>query len=363
MSIRGSSGGPPPEVLQKARQIFRDREEKRRSYKERFGYGRTPVCARMGDKWMVAVGGGIYRQIQEGEYGFLNVIHDYALTFLSVPFLVAEEAKPSPSRHPAVRWMNTYVDLRQRLDAEGNADYRAGQIGAGAEWFRFAYDVFMISDNSKLEARLKRRLLDPKTFQAARHELRVAALCVVAGFDVNFENEEDNSTGHTEFIAVDRLSPAKISVEAKSRHRRGVQGFEGGQDIEPGDRVDVRGIVLEAYRKKADFPLYVFVDANLPPVVNGAVWQRWMGEIEQTMSDLAAEGYANPCPANIVFFMNDPSHYLADDGIGDESDRVWIRGFTAKSPRMPHPSSDIQARIFRAHQQRLAPPRELPDFQ
>lgn len=363
MSIRGRGGGPPREIIERARQIFRECEEKRRSYKERFGYGRTPVCARMGDKWMVAVGGGIYRQVQEGEYGFLNVIHDYALTFLSVPFLVVEEAKPVNERHPAVRWMNTYVALRQCLDAQGNTDRRAGQIGAGAEWFRFAYDVFMISDNSKLEARLKDRLLDPKTFQAARHELRVAALCVVAGFEVNFEDERDNSTGHTEFIAVDRLSPARIAVEAKSRHRRGVQGFEGGGAIQPGDRVNVRDILLEAYRKKSDLPLYIFVDTNLPPVVHAAVWQRWMAEFEQTMADLAAEGYADPCPANIVFFMNDPSHYLADDEIGNESDRVWIRGFTAKSPRIAHPSVDVQARLFRAHEQRMAPPSELPDFQ
>jgi hypothetical protein len=103
-----AQSGPPREIIEKARQIFREREEKRRSYNERFGYGRTPVCTRMGDKWMVAVGGGIYKQIQEGEYGFLNVIHDYALTFLSVPYLDVEEAKPIAERHPAVRWMNTY---------------------------------------------------------------------------------------------------------------------------------------------------------------------------------------------------------------------------------------------------------------
>jgi hypothetical protein len=358
-----AQSGPPREIIEKVRQIFREREDKRRSYTERFGYGRTPVCARMGDKWMVVIAGGIYKQIQEGEYGFLNMIHDYALAFFSIPFLEVEEAKPIAERHPALRWMNTYVELRQRLDAQGNTDRRAGQIGAGAEWFRFAYDVFMISDNSKLEARLKERLLDPKRFQAARHELRVAALCVVAGFDVNFEDERDNSTGHTEFIAIDRLSPTKIAVEAKSRHRRGVQGFKGGAAIQPGDRVNVRDMVLEAYRKKTDLPLYVFVDTNLPPVADESVWQRWMEELDQTMADLAAEGYADPCPANVVFLMNDPSHYLADDQIGNESDRVWIRGFTAKSPRIAHPPADVQARIFKAHQQRMAPPPELPDFQ
>ena len=66
---------------------------------------------------------------------------------------------------------------------------------------------------------------------------------------------------------------------------------------------------MEAYRKDSALPFYVWVDANLPPVADDTVWERWMREIDRTMSDLEAEGYADPCPANIVFFSNDPSHY------------------------------------------------------
>lgn len=316
----------------------------------------------MGDKLVIIVGSNIYKQTQEGPYGFMNVIHDNALTFFGIPFLKAEEEKPFPERHPAIQWMHTYVEHIQRLRDEGNTDPRAGQIGSGAAWFRFAYDLFTIGDNATLEMLLRERLLVPKSFQAARHELRVAALCVVAGFDLQFEDEQDNSRRHPEFIATDKFSSLKIAVEVKSRHRRGVQGFESGLDIKPGDQVNIRQPVTEAYKKESTLPFYVFVDTNLPPVEDDSVWKRWMFEIDKTMTDLQAEGYADPCPANIVFFSNDPSHYLAEEQIGNDQDRLWIKPYEATSPRVPHPDSNMTERFMKAHAQRLAPPSDLPDF-
>ena len=105
-----------------------------------------------------------------------------------------------------------------------------------------------------------------RDLQGARYELWVAAICITAGFDLDFENETNPSKVHTEFIATDRHSTTKIAVEAKSRHRRGVQGFTGGVEVKPGDKVDIRGVVLEGYKKSSALPLYVFVDVNLPPV-------------------------------------------------------------------------------------------------
>ncbi len=63
-------------------------------------------------------------------------------------------------------------------------------------------------------------------------------------------------------------------MEVKSRHRRGVQGFGEGSDIKPGDQVDIRQLVTEAYGKDSALPFYVFVDTNLPPVADDSVWER-----------------------------------------------------------------------------------------
>ncbi|REG49233.1 hypothetical protein B0G80_5579 [Paraburkholderia sp. BL6669N2] len=87
-----------------------------------------------------------------------------------------------------------------------------------------------------------------------------------------------------------------------------------------------------------------------------------MAEIRNTMLDLDAEGYANSSPANAIFFGNDPSHYLAEQEIGNDADRLWITYYVAKTPRIPHPEQDIVSRLMRAHEQRLSPPADLNEF-
>lgn len=212
----------------------------------------------MGDKRMIVIGGAIYKQTQERPYGLMNVVHDCGLEVFGIPYLEEQERRPLQERHPALQWMYTYVDHRHRLAQQGNVDSRVHQIGAGGAWFRFGYDLFTIRDNAKLQARLKERLLNVQDFQAARHELAVAAICIAAGFELDFEHEDDNSRKHTEFIGTDKLTGAKIAIEAKSRHRRGVKGFSGGRDIPPGQGVGIRGLVLDGFTKNSPLPSYIF---------------------------------------------------------------------------------------------------------
>lgn len=257
--------------------------------------------------------------------------------------------------------MEAYVLHHNKLIAEQNFDPAAPQIGAGAAWFRFAYDLYTIQDNAKFESVLKKRLLEPVTFQSARLELRVAALSVAAGFELQFENESDNSTTHPEFVGTDKFSKVRIAVEVKSRRRNGAYGFTGGKDIKPGTVVDIRQLILDSYMKKTNLPFYVFVDVNLP-AGDKETYSRWQGEIEQTMADLEKEGYAAPAPANMIFFINDPSHYLRDVYIGNREGSLWIKPFVATQPALPHPESDILQRFMKAWQQRVAPPRDFPNF-
>jgi hypothetical protein len=355
--------GKNKQMIAHVEHIFRQKEAKERSFTAKYGKARPPMSVMMGDKRMIVIGGSIYKQTRDGPYNFMNAIHDNGLEFFGIPYMEVEEAKPFEERHPALQWMHTFVDHSQRLEREGKEAPRAGQIGAGAAWFRFAYDIFTIRDNAKLEARLKKRLLDSKDFQGARHELAVAAMCIAAGFDLEFEDETDNTQGHPEFIATDRVSKARIAVEAKSRHRRGIKGFAGGRDMNPGDKVDVRGLVLDAFRKAGPLPLYVFIDVNLPPVANEATWERWMLELHQTMVDLQAEGYGDSYPANGIYFTNDPSHYLCDQPVGNDSDKIWIKHYEADTPRLAHPAPDMTERFVSAFTQRIAPPADFPDFQ
>ncbi|MGH8596677.1 MAG: hypothetical protein ACREXT_08475, partial [Gammaproteobacteria bacterium] len=320
---------------------------------------RQPISVDFQGGKVFAIGGSIYRQARDGPYGLIDAIHDHAMAFFGEAFIDAEALKAIADRHPAVHWLLATVERDEKVAADKSDDPRARQTGAGAAWMRFAYDLFTIADNAELQKRLRQRLLSARDYQGARHELRVAAMCIAAGFALEFEDESDGSRTHPEFIAHDKQG-VRIAVEAKSRHRHGVQGFSGGHAVDPGESVNTRKLVLESYRKKTDLPLYAFIDVNLPPRDEEG-WLRWMHELNQLMADLSAEGYADQCAANAILFFNDPSHYVGDGRIGFDHDKLWLRHFEAQTPRKPHPAGVLE-RLLKAFAQRRAPPPNFPDF-
>ena len=342
-------------AIRHAKEIFRQKDENREKFVEQFGHIRPPQLLDMPDGMFACVGSSLYKQTRPGDYTFLHVVHDHALLFFGEDYLKEQEQIPLHSRHPALQWMYKYVEQTETGEVT--------QTGAGAAWYRFAYDLYTIRDNANLETVLRERLLDIDHFQGARHELWTTALFIAANFEINFENEADNSRKHPEFVATDRESTAKIAVEAKSRHRRGVKGFAGGALKPPGAKVGVRSLVIDAYQKESCLPLYVVVDANLPPQTQDYGLEGWLQELDCMMNDLAAEGYADPCPANAIFFHNDPSHYLVDERIGSKFDELWITDYVPMNPRTPNEfTSVIRDRILKAHRQRLHPPENIPDM-
>lgn len=348
----------PKGFIEKVRKIFGDRGNEEKQFIEDFGHVRPPMGLKTQGTAFVAIGGTIYKQSRPGNYTYLHAIHDHALKFFGTPMLEEEEKKPFEHRHPALKWMELSVTHTNRPKTSTAA---VGGIGAGAAWHRLAYDLYTIRDNAKLEAEMKIRLLDPTRFQAARHELYVAALCIAAGFELQFEDESDGNKTHPEFIGTDKFSNAQIAVEAKSRHRKGVKGFPSGKDEAPGTTVGIRGLVTDAFKKSTDLPLYVFVDVNLPPA-DEAERKRWSAEINQTMGDLGQEGYDDPCPSNAIFFNNDPSHYMLEQQVGEEENCIWFKPFHADKPKTPHPEGDVFERLCKAHNQRISAPKDFPKF-
>jgi hypothetical protein len=88
-----------------------------------------------------------------------------------------------------------------------------------------------------------------------------------------------------------------------------------------------------------------------------------MQEIDQTMGDLATEGYAVTSTANAMFFINDPSHYLLGKQIRKLADSLWFKHVEAPTPEIPHPNADMVRLFIDAFTKRIAPARDFPDFQ
>jgi hypothetical protein len=325
-------------------------QSNRREFTEKFGHINQPVGALLDGKWWTVHAGMVYQQVQDGPYNFVNAVHDYALMFFGEGMLDCEDAKPRDERHPALIWLGDHL--------EASAGGGRPMDGNGAAWYRFAWDLHTIRDNAKLTADLRRKLLDPRTFQSARYELKVAAICAAAGFELQFEDERDPDSKHPEFVGTDKLTGAKIAVEAKCRHRHGVMGFTEDPTSAYDGRVKVKRLVKKAYGKRPAMPFYVFIDTNLPPRDANSI-AIWEGELVETMDEIAGSGKHDPCPANAVMFTNDPSHYVGAGQIGEESDMLWMRVFTVPAPQHPHPSQDMVDRLMKAHLQRLHPPADF----
>jgi hypothetical protein len=93
--------------------------------------------------------------------------------------------------------------------------------------------------------------MDLENFQGARYETYVAGTLIRAGFDIEFEDEDDRRSTHVEFTAICRKSGQKYSVEAKRRNVTNDTGrFRLGRQLQ------------NALRKKANHPRIVFIGAD-----------------------------------------------------------------------------------------------------
>jgi hypothetical protein len=341
--------------------LFRELEERHArtlkreaEFRKQYGYIRMPVTAVAGDKRMIAVGGSLLAQDGK-DYGFVRTVHDVGLHFFGEEFLDQQSALPFEEQHVPIQWMSAWVDEYNLANRLSPGDPAAQQLGSGAAWLRLAFDLYTIQDNSALQTALRTRLLNPLQFQGARHELKIAALWIAAGFTLTYEDERDMLKTHPEFIAKDQFSDLIVAVEAKSRHRTGVQGYAGGKP-ENLRRADVRKLLTEAYKKKVDLPLYVFVDLNLPRPENPSERDTWVSEIQATIADMTAEGLHERGPVNAAFFTNDPSHYLLRDRLVGDQDNLWVISYRYEDPKVAHPSIDVIERIKLAFSHRVAPP-------
>jgi hypothetical protein len=214
--------------------------------------------------------------------------------------LVGDVAYPVDISLPPVFFLRQYLDVRLRLRPEGAGGLDPAHPlsewitslalfteefcsrGAGAEYkdlltpqafgvLLLAFDMFTLDADRKLQSALLDRLLQRNFFQGALHEVGVAAVMTRSGFELEFEDEFDNRAKHPEFVATHRRTGLRVAVEAKSIHRMGVLGFEGGKPAPSMDTAtphkiaaQVCGQVEKSLPKAPGLPLFVFVDLNLP---------------------------------------------------------------------------------------------------
>jgi len=296
----------PPEII-KEWQKARMEEE----FRNRLGIPRPIISAEFKGKRHIAVGSSMYW----GKWKtFTEFLFYYASSMMGQEWGTQELKKTFGEMHPLLQ---LYVRARQfqnEQKAGPNGFYDVVPSGALYAFLLFSYDLYIVGHNSKVQNELLHRLRINDQFQGARYELFAAATCIRAGFELDFEDEKDSNKRHVEFIATHKRTSQKICVEAKSKHRGGVLGFEGTMNDWKTIRVRIGQLLNNALSKNFSYPLVVFLDFNLPPELAMQVFKNntLSNEFKRIIYQINIK-YGNKDKFNLLVCTNHPFHYGSDN--------------------------------------------------
>lgn len=278
---------PVPPILEKpaaradAERIQRERQQ---------GLGKPIIAAMFEGERLVAVKNRLLHSKRWRT--FEDFLFDYIKVAMGSAWGNAELAKPAEQRHPVLVWyQKACAYLNQFIKEPGKVHPTSG-TGAVAGYLHLAYDLYAIDHNAELQEKLLARLRHRESFSGARYELYVAATFVRAGFDIEFENEDDRDTSHCEFTATYRKTGRRFSVEAKRR--------EGRRDR-------IGHLFNNALAKNANHTRVIFIDINARDDSPG---EQRPGFLEKALRRMRSfEGQplnGQPRPPAYVFVTNTP---------------------------------------------------------
>lgn len=241
---------PNPQALAAAMQQARAREYQR---VEQQGLGRPIVSAEMQDGTRaVAVSNKLF--FIKGK-SFFDFLVEYIRAVLTPDWGNAELKKPFQDRHLILQWYDAVCRAQQRAGVDGKQVKATAANTATQAFFQLAYDLYSLDHNAELQAKLLNRIKNPDQYPGARYEIFVAASMIRAGFkDFRFEDEDDRSRKHCEFVATSP-SGRTYSVEAKDRN-----ATEAIDVVRP--RIIKR--LQNALSKAAEHERIVFINVDLP---------------------------------------------------------------------------------------------------
>lgn len=231
-------------VLQAALGMAHEAYELQR--REQQGLGRPIVSTQVDEHRFVAVGDQLHAA--KNWKTFHDFLRDYPRIVLGDDWWQCEAIKPIEKQHPVLAWFA--VASEQATENKTPKDkFILPSTGALSSYMHFAYDLYALKHSTQVEPLLIARIKNSAGFPGARHEVRVAALLLRAGFTLELEDETDRSSSHVEFVATHVATGIKYSVEAKRRE---------------GARLKINKLLYNALNKQAEHPRIVFIDTNDP---------------------------------------------------------------------------------------------------
>jgi hypothetical protein len=315
----------PPELAERMMQVRRAD----RSFTQQFGRVRPPISVEHEGYRFVAAGNKLLYQPAKRAQFFTDILFTLLQNTFGKEWWAQEVAKPRGTRHPIFEARYKAMTHMKAQPKDERGVYKFQMTGPILSYLSFAYDLFVVQDNARLDPRLLERLKNSEMFQGARHELFAEATCLRAGFEIEHEDETDGSMRHAEFTATHRTTGQKVSVEAKSKHRPGVLGQPGLREKDGEYNLPVGKLLNLAIAKKPPYPLVVFLDLNLP-------WGAAQHLLEvnppapphpfiHRTLDRIRRKHGGHDPINLLIVTNQPQHYTVDDGVAHTAQILSIQ--------------------------------------
>jgi hypothetical protein len=138
---------------------------KERIRQEQQGLGRPIIAGRLNDHQIVAVGNTVHWSAKAKT--FPDFLGEYIKRVLGSDWGNAELAKPFDQQHTLLQWYDAYCRYQAATIKTPGEMSPAEVTGVVACYLGTAYSLYLLDHNVELQARLVRRLKNPRDFQGA----------------------------------------------------------------------------------------------------------------------------------------------------------------------------------------------------
>lgn len=225
-----------------------------------------------------------------------NTFHDFIFDYIRFIFggewSDSELQKKYEDRHPLIQWYQLTCIYQKYLRIENGKIKNYPIIGACSAYMQLSYSLYLVAHNKTLQDRLIKRLKHHDQFNGAFYESFVASILFNAGFDLEFEDEENSNSTHCEYIAIHNKTNRKYSVEVKHR--------------EPNKKnSNITKQLIKALKKECEYTRIVFIELNMKNHESLIEANRILAEQEKS---LFVKG--KPAPPAYVIVTNYPYSYF-----------------------------------------------------
>lgn len=286
------------------------------------GLGRPIIAAQTASKRIVAVG---HRLFQGTWPTFHDFLYSYILDVLGRDWFEAEAQLEHNKLHPVIQWHERFLLASKAANLAAGETRQTLMTGAISAFMTLAYDLYTLEHNNdqtrtpQLRKSLIGRLKCQDQFIGVRYEIRVAAMLLRAGFELEWEDETDRRTRHVEYTATYPRTGKAFGVECKIRNQDAAK--QTNQHLGR-----FAGLVSDALKKATPHDRLIFVDLNTqayPYVPGGPHDWRTIGI--NTLRKFEAQPKAATLPPAVVFITNYPDHHHLDTQVPDAG--ATVEGF------------------------------------